>query len=250
MKLVPTSQEIESGRVWLFSLFSRATAEAAKAARGALRRPAEAVGPGGADSPAGFALAGAKPCARRPAARSGLPGVRAHCIGLPAPAGNSLRSLRSLCSYTPASSQMTMLAGARGPEALRPGQETRACARHIGLFVSGRSSSAPQMGAAAHPKPPLQQRWWRAHRTPPRLVWRGERHPLRVSSESARSAGFGRRARSAHQYLTPRGVFEHRERSERSELPAGAAFATTWVACPPNATTAGQARRVAPAEGE
>jgi len=154
----------------------RAQAEAAKPARAGPRRLASAVGPWGGRLRCGTRISG--------------------------PAGNSLRSLRSLRSDTPASKSVDDARCARGPEILR--------------------SSPPQMRAAGLPGPALQPQRWRANRWPATMGGRrGERCPLRVSRESARSAGIGRSARSAPCQLTPRGVSERRERSERSELPRG-----------------------------
>ncbi len=150
-----------------------AEAEAANPARGAPQRERSAVG-----------------AARRPRCGTRISG----------PAGNSLRSLRSLRSDTPALKSVHVARCARGPEILR--------------------SSPPPNRAAGHPGPALRQRRWRA-RVPLLMDWRGGRCPPGASCESARSAGGGRRARSAPRQLTSRGVSERRERSERSELPRG-----------------------------
>ena len=179
----------------------RAKAEAAKPARAGPRRLASAVGPWG-----GRLRCGLCACKRKAACQAqGSPQWAALCPGtlrrIPGPAGNSLRSLRSLRSDTPALKSVVDARCARGPGILR--------------------SSPPQMRAAGLPGPALQQQRWRTDRPATMGGWRGERCPLRVSRESARSAGIGRSARSAPRELTPRGVFERRERSERSELPRG-----------------------------
>jgi hypothetical protein len=182
--------------------FARATAEAAKSARAGLQRTAAAVGTA---------------CRLRCGTR------------IPGPAGNSLRSLRSLRSDTPASKSVHEARCARGPGILR--------------------SSPPQMRAAGLPGPTLRQALLRATRRHATTGGRrGERCPLRVSSASARRGagtqavrgtacalrpagprgparparpGIGRSERSEPRELTPRGVSERRERSERSELPRG-----------------------------
>ena len=125
------------------------------------------------------ALGGRLPCGRCACKRKSVRQGRGRSQGAagrpsalhraPGPACNWLRSLRSLCSNTTASNRLAMRTGARGPQALRPNQGARACARHqqsSAMFASGRNSSAPQMGAAAHPEPPLQHCHWHAHSTP------------------------------------------------------------------------------------
>jgi hypothetical protein len=121
----------------------------------------------------------AKPARGTPRRLAAAPSasLRVRCAArVRGPAGNSLRSLRSLRSDTPALKSVHYAGEyARGPRTLR--------------------CSAPQMRAAAHPEPALlQPTVAREGIQPPHATvggLRGRRHPPGAISVAARSAGPG-----------------------------------------------------------